>query len=65
MFEDADLPRQKRNPLADLTAEDLDRLSIAELDARIAALEAELARCRAKRTGAAELRAAADTLFRK
>jgi uncharacterized small protein (DUF1192 family) len=64
MFED-DLPARPPAPLADLAAEDLDRLSIAELDARIAALEAELARSRAKRTAAADFRHAADALFRK
>jgi uncharacterized small protein (DUF1192 family) len=64
MFED-DLPRKKADTLAELAREDLDRLSIAELDERIAALEAELARARAKRDGAARFRAAADSLFRK
>lgn len=65
MFDEADLPKRKADLLADLAAEDLDRLSIAELDARIAALEAELARSQAKRTGAAAFRNAADALFRK
>jgi uncharacterized small protein (DUF1192 family) len=64
MFED-DLPKKKSDPVAELAREDLDRLSIAELDARIAALEAELARTRAKRAGAADFRSAADALFRK
>lgn len=62
---DEDLPRKKSDLLADLAREDLDRLSIADLDARIAGLEAELARTRAKRDGAASFRAAADSLFRK
>lgn len=64
MFED-DLPRKKSDLLADLAREDLDRLSIADLDERIAALEAELARTRTKRAGAADFRSAADALFRK
>lgn len=64
MFED-DLPAKPPTLLADLAAEDLDRLSIAELDARIAALDAELARTRAKRAAAADFRNAADALFRK
>jgi uncharacterized small protein (DUF1192 family) len=64
MFEE-DLPRKKSDSLADLAREDLDRLSIAELDDRIAALEAELARAKAKRDGAARFRAAADSLFKK
>lgn len=65
MFDEADLPKRKADLLADLAREDLDRLSIAELDGRIAALEAELVRSRAKRVGAAEFRSAADALFRK
>jgi uncharacterized small protein (DUF1192 family) len=64
MFEE-DLPRKKSDLLGDLAREDLDRLSIAELDDRIAALEAELARAKAKRDGAAHFRAAADSLFKK
>ncbi len=62
---DEDLPRKKSDPLADMAREDLDRLSIADLDDRIAALETELARTCTKRGGAASFRAAADTLFKK
>ena len=58
-------PPRKDTPLAALIAEDLDRLSLAELDARAAALDAEVARTRAKRDGAGKFRAAADDLFRK
>jgi uncharacterized small protein (DUF1192 family) len=65
MFDEPDLPRRKSDTLADLAREDLDKLSIAELDDRIAALEAELVRSRAKREGAAQFRAAADSLFKK
>lgn len=65
MFDEADLPKKKSDLLADLAREDLDRLSIADLDARIAGLEAELARTKAKREGAAQFRAAADSLFKK
>jgi uncharacterized small protein (DUF1192 family) len=65
MFDENDLPKRKADLLADLAREDLDRLSIADLDERIAAMEAELVRTRAKRAGAASLRAAADTLFKK
>jgi uncharacterized small protein (DUF1192 family) len=65
MFDEADLPRKKSDLLADLAREDLDRLSIADLDERIAGLETELARTRAKRDGAARFRAAADSLFKK
>ena len=65
MFDEPDLPRRKSDTLADLAREDLDKLSIAELDDRIAGLEAELARSRRKRDGAAQFRAAADGLFKK
>ena len=65
MFDEADLPRRRTDLLAELGREDLDRLSIAELDERIALLEAEIARVKAKRSGAADFRAAADSLFKK
>jgi len=65
MFDDPDTPRRKSDLLADMAREDLDKLSIAELDDRIAALEAEITRARTKRDGAAKFRAAADSLFRK
>ncbi|MGL6042951.1 MAG: DUF1192 family protein [Sandaracinobacteroides sp.] len=51
--------------LAQLAREDLDPLSVDELGARIAALEAEIERAKAKRASAAEFRSAADSLFRK
>jgi uncharacterized small protein (DUF1192 family) len=53
------------DPLPALLREDLDRLSVAELNARIAALEGEIARCRAKIEGAVNHRASADALFRR
>lgn len=56
-------PRAADDPLRALAREDLDPLSLAELDARIAALEAELARTRTKRETAARARALADRLF--
>jgi uncharacterized small protein (DUF1192 family) len=65
MFEEPDLPKRKSDLLADLAREDLDKLSLAELDDRIAALTVEVARTRAKREGAASFRAAADNLFKK
>ncbi|NJR80396.1 DUF1192 family protein [Sphingomonas corticis] len=52
------------DPLAALLAQDLDRLSVAELEARIIALEAEVARCRRRIDGAAQHRASADALFK-
>ncbi len=65
MFDETDLPRRRTDLLAELGREDLDKLSIAELDERLAALEAEIARVKAKRDGAASFRAAADSLFKK
>ena len=65
MFDEPDLPRRRADTLVDLAREDLDKLSIAELDDRIAGLEGELLRSRAKRTAAAQFRAAADDLFKK
>ena len=53
------------DPLPALLREDLDRLSVAELNARVAALEGEIARCRRKIEGAVNHRASADALFRK
>ncbi len=63
---DDDLPRPKLDDtVAALTRQDLDRLSVAELDERIVALEAELVRTRAKRDGAATFRVAAESLFKR
>ncbi|MBV8972381.1 MAG: DUF1192 domain-containing protein [Sphingomonadaceae bacterium] len=63
---DDDLPRPRPDDtLAALVRQDLDRLSLTELDERIATLEAEVARTRAKRAGAATFRSAADALFKR
>ena len=59
------LPRSPGDPLALLLRQDLDPLSRDELTARIAALEAEIARCRAKIDFAVNHRATADELFRR
>jgi uncharacterized small protein (DUF1192 family) len=53
------------DPLAALVAQDLDPLSVAELHARIAALEGEIARCRARLAGAVQHRASAESLFKR
>ena len=58
-------PRRADDPLALLARQDLDPLSVAELDARVAALEAEIARVRAKRAAAVNHRSSADALFRR
>jgi len=64
-FEDAS-PRARPGDLAgQLAREDLDPLSVAELDARIAVLSAEIERTRAKREHAVNHKASAEALFRK
>ncbi len=65
MAPDDDLPKRPDDPLSRLMAEDLDRLSVGELHARIAALEGEIARARRRIDGATSHRASADALFRK
>lgn len=62
---DDDLPQRPNDLLAQLTRQDLDPLSVAELEARVAALEAEIARTRAKADAAVSHRASADSLFRR
>ncbi len=59
------MPRKKDDPLSALARQDLDPLSLDELDARVAALEAEIARVKAKRESAGAFKSAADALFRK
>lgn len=53
------------DPLAQLARQDLDPLSVEELDARITALETEIRRVRAHAERAAAHRASADALFRR
>ncbi len=59
------LSKRPQSLLAQLVREDLDPLSVDELTARIAALEGEIARCKAKRDSATSFRSVADGLFRK
>ncbi|SOB88168.1 Uncharacterized small protein, DUF1192 family [Sphingomonas guangdongensis] len=59
-----DFPKRQHDLVAELARQDLDPLSVAELTARIAALEAEVARTRRKVEGAVNHRASADALFR-
>lgn len=64
-FEDAS-PRSRPGDLVkQLAREDLDPLSVAELDERIAVLSAEIERTRAKRERAVNYKASADALFKK
>jgi uncharacterized small protein (DUF1192 family) len=53
------------DPLVQLTRQDLDPLSVEELEARRAILEAEIARIQEKLQSAVKVRASADALFRK
>jgi len=53
------------DPLSALARQDLDPLSVKELEARIAGLEAEIARSRQKIDAAVNHRASADALFRQ
>jgi uncharacterized small protein (DUF1192 family) len=65
MDTDEILPRRADDPLVALGRQDLDPLSVEELDARIAALEAEIARVRRKIESAVNHRASADALFKR
>ena len=53
------------DPLALLVKQDLDPLSVAELETRIAALECEIARVKARLDGAVNHRASADAIFKR
>jgi uncharacterized small protein (DUF1192 family) len=64
-FEDASPHARPGDLIAKLAREDLDPLSVAELDERIALLEAEIVRTRAKRDRAINHKASAEALFRK
>ena len=59
------LPKTPGDPLASLLRQDLDPLSVDELNARVAALEGEIARCRARIDYAVNHRASADGLFKR
>jgi uncharacterized small protein (DUF1192 family) len=58
-------PDKPKDPLTLLVREDLDPLSVDELRARIAVLEEEIARVRARIDAAVDHRANAETLFKK
>ena len=64
MDSDENLPRLGE-PLALLVKQDLDPLSVAELDARIAVLEGEIARVKQHMQRAVNHRASADALFKR
>jgi uncharacterized small protein (DUF1192 family) len=58
-------PGKPDDPLTLLTRQDLDPLSVEELRARIAVLEGEIARVKAKIDVAVNFRASAEAMFRK
>ena len=58
-------PAKPDDPLTQLTRQDLDPLSVDELHARIALLESEIARVRAKIQASVSFRASADAIFKK
>ena len=58
-------PPRAGDPAMLLGKQDLDPFSVAELDARIATLEAEDARVKAKRETAVNHRAIADSVFKR
>lgn len=64
MDSEENLPRPG-DPIALLAKQDLDPLSVAELEKRIAILEGEIARVRQHMQRAVNHRASADALFRR
>lgn len=64
-FEDASPRARAGDLIAQLAREDLDPLSVAELDERVVALQAEIERTQAKRNRAVNHKASADALFKK
>ena len=58
-------PSKPDDPLAQLTKQDLDPMSVEELEERIQTLEGEIARVRAKIDAAVNHRASAEALFKK
>jgi uncharacterized small protein (DUF1192 family) len=58
-------PDKPGDPLTLLAKQDLDPFSVDELTARIALLEAEIARTRAKIEAAVNHRASAEAIFKK
>ncbi|MBY0581845.1 MAG: DUF1192 domain-containing protein [Sphingomonas sp.] len=65
MESEDNLPRRAGDPVDALARQDLDPLSVEELDARVAALEAEISRTRAHKQRVVNHRASADALFRQ
>ncbi len=64
MEADDSLPRRSRDLVAELARQDLDPFSVAELNERIDALQAEIFRAKQRIERAVNHRASADALFR-
>ena len=58
-------PSKPGDPLVELAKQDLDPMSVAELEERIDSLKAEIARVEAHMDRAATHRSAAEELFKK
>ena len=58
-------PSKPGDPLVELAKQDLDPMSIEELQARIASLKAEIARVEGHMSRAESHRSAAEELFKK
>lgn len=65
MNDDDDLPRSANDPLTLLVKQDIDPLSVEELDKRILVLKNEISRCENRKEFAVSHRASADDLFKK
>ena len=61
---DDHLPLRSGDPVGEAARQDLDALSVEELEARIAALDMEKARTKRRLEYAVNHRASADALFR-
>lgn len=62
---DDDLPRKADDPLTLLLRQNLGPFSVADLEARILALEGEIARTRSKIESAVNHKASAEALFKR
>ena len=62
---DENLPRRLDDPVALLARQDLDPMSVKELDQRIADLETEIERVKRHKERAVNHRASADALFKR
>jgi len=65
MAMDEDLPKRADDPVTILTKQDLDPMSVEELHERIASLEGEINRVRAKIAHSVNHKASAEAIFRK